>query len=346
MRKLSVQGKSGKSTILVGEILDAVSAYVNADHSIIITDQNVKNAWGHAFPPWPIITIGSGEEIKTLKTVEDIYTSLLELEADRSTFIVGIGGGVVCDVTGFVGATYLRGLRFGFVASTLLAQVDASVGGKNGVNLQGFKNMIGTFRQPEFVLCDLKLLKTLPFQHFSCGFAEMVKHAVIHDAAQFDLLESESARLYRLDLPLLEKRVHESVAIKARIVSRDEHEKGERRKLNFGHTLGHAFEKQLKLPHGEAVALGMIAALRLSHLRGMIENEVIIKVTALLEALNLPVQLPQNIDIAAISEAVRQDKKRVSDKIKFVLLEAIGRAVVEDIRIEELSRVIPGMIAS
>ena len=155
MKTLEIQGGTGHSSILVGERFENLAQHVPSESAIIITDSNVSRHYRDAFPPWEVIEIGTGETIKTLETVHDIYARLVDIEADRSAFIVGIGGGIVCDIAGFVASTYMRGVRFGFVSSTLLSQVDASVGGKNGVNFQGYKNMVGIFNQPEFVICDL-----------------------------------------------------------------------------------------------------------------------------------------------------------------------------------------------
>ena len=169
MKKLQIRGVGGLSTILVGESLKNLIHHLPTPNPVIITDENVGQRYADQFPPGHVITIGTGEGIKTLDTIRRIYSELVAIEADRSCSIVGIGGGIVCDMAGFVASTYLRGVRFGFVASTLLAQVDASVGGKNGVNFGGYKNMVGTFNQPEFVLCDLDLLRSLPQEQLQCG---------------------------------------------------------------------------------------------------------------------------------------------------------------------------------
>ena len=171
MKLIEIHGNRGDSAILIGERLQALGEYVPEDGQvIIITDTNVRHYYSKDFPSEGVIEIGTGENIKSLDTVQDIYGNLLKLEADRSSFIVGIGGGIVCDITGFVASTYMRGVRFGFVPTTLLSQVDASVGGKNGVNVGGYKNMAGVFNQPEFVICDLNLLRTLPEKEVLSGF--------------------------------------------------------------------------------------------------------------------------------------------------------------------------------
>ncbi|MGD9278532.1 MAG: 3-dehydroquinate synthase family protein, partial [Desulfobacterales bacterium] len=236
MKTLEIHGSTGDSTIRVGETLQNLGKYIPAANVVIITDVNVKRFYQNNFPSHPVITIQTGEKIKNLDTVRSIYGKLVEFGVDRSTVIIGIGGGIVCDITGFVASTFLRGVKFGFVSSTLLSQVDASVGGKNGVNFQGYKNMVGVFNQPEFVICDLNLLNTLPQKEVLCGLAEIVKHAAIGNADLFKYLEEHYQKVLALDTGVIERLVYDSIVIKSAIVNKDEKEKGERRKLNFGHT--------------------------------------------------------------------------------------------------------------
>ncbi len=334
MKKIVVSGNTGNSTIVIGDRLRDLSAYVPEEKIVLITDTNVSRCYEDEFPSLEIITIGTGEQIKTLDTIQYLYEKLAALDVDRSSFIVGVGGGIVCDITGFAASTYMRGIRFGFVASTLLAQVDASVGGKNGVNFDGFKNMIGLFNQPEFVICDISLLNTLPENEILCGLAEIVKHAVINDAGLFAYLEKHCHEILSLNRKIIEKLVHDSVMIKASIVNRDEKEKGERRKLNFGHTFGHAIEKISKIPHGQAVSIGMSIAAVISEKRGMIDSADTERIVSLLHKLKLPTHL--NSDKTRIFNALTKDKKREGDKIHFVLIDRIGNAIVEKIPLNEL----------
>ncbi|MEJ2730147.1 MAG: 3-dehydroquinate synthase [Deltaproteobacteria bacterium] len=334
METITIITNSGTSRILVGERLENLRRYVPVAKPAVITDVNVGRLYPLDSMAGNVITIGTGEKIKTLDTVRDIYAHLLSCGTDRSTFIVGIGGGIVCDICGFVASTFLRGVRFGFVATTLLAQVDASVGGKNGVNFNGYKNLIGLFHQPEFVLCDPELLKTLPQREISCGLAEIVKHAAIADADLFEYLERHAEGILALDRQVIEKLVLVSVRIKSSIVSRDETEKGERRRLNFGHTFGHAIEKVTGVAHGEAVSTGMVMASALSVKKGLLSAQQYRRLCDLIERLKLPsgfTSSPQQI-----FDAVTKDKKRAGDRIHFVLLNGIGRAVVEPITINEL----------
>jgi len=334
VKTIQIKGSTGDTVISVGESLDNLHRYVAVENIIVITDTRIAEIYGKRFPPCKMITIGMGESIKTLKTVENIYRQLLAFGADRSTFLVGIGGGIVCDITGFVASTFMRGLRFGYVATTLLSQVDASVGGKNGVNFQGYKNIVGVFNQPEFVICDLSLLRTLPDREISCGFAEIVKHGAIADAEMFAYMEVNAARALSLDLSIIEKLVYESVRIKAAVVNRDEFEKGERRKLNFGHTFGHAVEKTTGISHGEAVSVGMVIAAAVSEAKGLLKNADTKRLQRLLQDLALPTRI--EVDAGRVWDALQKDKKREGDTIHFVLLEQLGRTVVQRLSMEDI----------
>ncbi|MBN1832368.1 MAG: 3-dehydroquinate synthase [Deltaproteobacteria bacterium] len=341
MKELKIRGTSGDSTLYIGESLQNLKDYIPPVKTVIITDSNVKYHYHRDFPPAQIIEIGMGEKIKNLDTVRMLYEKMIEFEVDRSSFIVGIGGGIVCDIAGFVASTYLRGLRFGFVSSTLLSQVDASVGGKNGVNFGGYKNMVGVFNQPEFVICDMGLLKTLPKKEVLCGLAEIVKHAAIGNAVLFSYLETHYEKALRLDHEVIERLVWDSVLLKSTVVNRDEKEAGERRKLNFGHTFGHAIEKTVGVPHGEAISVGMVIASALSEKRGYLLSEDTKRIESLLNRLGLPTRLQFNEKKAL--EALIRDKKRQNEDIHFVLLQSLGHAIVEKIPIKELKTVIEEM---
>ncbi|HMA66440.1 MAG TPA: 3-dehydroquinate synthase [Desulfosalsimonadaceae bacterium] len=336
MKTLQIRGREKTSGIHVGASLADLGDYLPCSRTIIITDENVAGHYADRFPPGDIVQIGTGEAAKTLETVSMLYKELIARQADRSVFLAGIGGGIVCDVTGFVASTYLRGVRFGYCPSTLLAQVDASVGGKTGVNFEGYKNMVGVFNQPEFVLCDPLLLRTLPEREVACGFAEVVKHAAIADADYFAFLERESVRACCLEAGVMERVIHDSVGIKAAIVGRDEKEKGERRKLNFGHTFGHGLEKTTDFAHGEAVSIGMMVAAELSRRRGLLSPGSVDRLEALLAAFHLPVAVPADVDREQLMDAVCRDKKRAGERLYFVLLRQLGEAVVEPVSIREL----------
>jgi len=340
MKTITINADSGPSRVLIGERWENLQQHIPVAKPIIITDVNVGKLYPLDSVAAAVITIGTGEEIKTLDTVQKIYAQLLSIQADRSSFIVGMGGGIVCDIAGFVASTYLRGVRFGFVATTLLAQVDASVGGKNGVNFQGYKNMVGLFHQPEFVICDPELLKTLPQKEIACGLAEIVKHGAIADADLFAYLEQHCTDVLALDRQAIEKLVLASVTIKSSVVNRDETEKGERRKLNFGHTFGHAIEKVAGISHGEAVSRGMAVAAALSVKKGLLTPDEDQRLRTLLNNLNLPTHLGS--ETKAVVNAIAKDKKREGDWIHFVLLNGIGSAIVDKITLEELEGAIHG----
>jgi 3-dehydroquinate synthase len=333
-----IKGNTGESTIVLGESLTRLEQYIKGRKYVIITDENVNQLYGERFPGDDVIIIDTGEGSKTLNTIETIYKKFLDFELDRSACVVAIGGGLVCDVAGFAASTYLRGIEFGFVPTTLLAQVDASVGGKNGVNFQGYKNIIGTFNQPEFVLADFSLLKTLEKQSLGCGFAEAIKHGTIADTSLFAFMEEHADDIKNLESTSIERIVNDSIVIKSAIVNKDEKEKGERRKLNFGHTFGHAIEKTLGLPHGEAVSIGMVVAANLSQKLGGLADSKAERLIKLLARFDLPIKI--DADRQDIKDAIRKDKKRYGNSIKFVLISDIGKSFIQDVTLKELEAVV------
>ena len=253
-KRLEIVGERSSSLITVGESFSNVGNYLPENNVYIITDENVFDLYSHDFPDFPVIKIRAGEEFKDLDTVQNIFKELLKSGADRYSFILAVGGGVVCDIAGFVASTYMRGIRFGFISTSLLSQVDASVGGKNGVNLGDVKNIIGVFNQPEFVLCDPTVLSTLPERELISGFAEVIKYSLIWDLKLFVEIERNLKKLLQFDPEFIQKIVWTSINIKKEVVEQDELEGGLRRILNFGHTFGHAIEKTHGLTHGEAIA--------------------------------------------------------------------------------------------
>jgi 3-dehydroquinate synthase len=338
MKVLKLKGSKGECDIAIGESISNLTNYVKTDNAVIVSDRVVLEKYGDAFPDIEVIEVEAGEGSKGLATVERIYGRFLELGLDRSSFVVGIGGGAVCDVTGFAASTYMRGIEFGFVPTTLLAQTDASIGGKNAINIVGYKNVAGTFTQPKFVLCDLDMLKTLPEREVRAGFAEIIKHAAIADGALFSLLEKRTKDALSLKKELLEDILSMSISVKVNIVSADETEKGERRLLNFGHTFGHAVESTCGLPHGEAVAMGMVVASRLSVLKRILSIKDAVRFEVLIRAYGLPTCIEADVD--RVLDAMRKDKKRYGESMKFVLLQGIGNAIVADIRMSELKDIV------
>lgn len=341
MRQIKVSGKIADSNILIGESIKNLSRYINTEKSVIITGPNVYRFYKEDFPECRVIKIGSGEKVKTLDTVKSIYEKFIEMEVDRSSTVVGVGGGVVCDIAGFVASTFMRGIDFGFVATSILAQVDASVGGKNGVNFSGYKNLVGVFNQPRFVICDIDMLRTLPLKEVKCGIAEVVKYAAIKDRKFFEFLEEKSSNVLSTNLDVMEEIVYNSVKIKSEIVNRDEKEQDERRKLNFGHTFGHAFEKISDFSHGEAISIGMVISSKLSVERGLLNGSDGSRIENLLKSLGLPTKPVGSRE--QIKDAIRKDKKRDGKMINFVLLKDIGEAVVEQISISELESIVDNM---
>jgi 3-dehydroquinate synthase len=339
MKTLEVKAESRTSYIHIGEQLQNLPKYLAGRKTVIVTDTNIIKLYNHLFPMGAaVIDIGLGEKIKSLHTIDTIMGKLVEAEADRSTFLLGIGGGIVCDVSGFAASVYMRGIPFGFVSTTLLSQVDASVGGKNGVNFEGFKNMVGVFNQPEFVVCDTKMLSTLDIVEFRSGFAEIIKAGAIKDKLLFDYCKSHFQKALAMDTETINHMVYESVKIKAAVVEADERESGERRLLNFGHTFAHAIEKMTGMLHGNAVSIGMVLASEVSHLLGMISKVETHEICETLSSYGLPIHSPISVD--KLFDSMKQDKKREGGSIHLVLLEGIGEAVSRKFSYTELQNII------
>ncbi len=336
MKTIEIATETGISKIVIGESYKNLSQYLPSGRCIIITDDNILKHYGHALPAVPVISIGQGEKSKTLDTLSLIFDKLVGHEADRSTFIIAIGGGIVCDVAGFAASVFMRGLRFGFVSTSLLSQVDASVGGKNGVNFRGYKNMLGVFNQPEFVIIDTTMLETLDKREFYSGFAEIVKVAAIQDESLFRYLEEhyQDALLNKHDV--MEKLILDSVLIKSKVVEQDEKEKGERKKLNFGHTFAHAIEHNTGMLHGEAVSLGIVLAAGLSVRLGLLHSSESERIVQILSRLKLPVTM--QTDYPALISAMKKDKKREGDFLHMVFLDRIGNAVIKKISYNQLEK--------
>lgn len=330
----------GRSRIYVGEAAELLPRLLPpGGRVVVISDANIDRRHHGLLARYEHLLIGTGESAKTLRTVETLYDRLIELGADRSTFVLGIGGGIVTDVAGFVASTYMRGLRFGFVSTTLLGQVDASVGGKNGVNVDGYKNMVGTFNQPDFVVCDTTLLATLPLREFRTGLAEALKAGIIADAGLFETLERTSVEELRRDRALLEKIVTAAIRVKADIVERDEREGGERRKLNLGHTFGHALEKcSSKMNHGEAVAVGTVIAARGAVKLGLLEDAERERIEGALARLGFETESP--VELRKLLKAVARDKKAEGELVRMVFPERIGACTVRPTALAELAELL------
>ena len=325
-----------QSQVYIGSAAELLPELLPEGRVVVVSDATIDRLYHPLLAKYDTVLIGTGESIKTLQTVETIYRRFIELGVDRATFVLGIGGGIVTDVAGFAASTYMRGLRFGFVSTTLLGQVDASVGGKNGVNVDGYKNMAGTFTQPQFVVCDPSLLRSLSDREFRAGLAEVVKAAIIADADLFGRIEQTSFETLRTDVDLLSDVISAAIRVKADIVEYDEKESGERRKLNLGHTLAHAIEKSSnRMNHGEAVAVGTAliagAAVRL----GVLGEEDRQRIVDLFSRLGFELTPP--VEMKRLLKEVGKDKKNAEGMLRIVLPVGIGDCQVRKMSLPEFS---------
>jgi len=287
-----------------------------------------------------VLVVEAGEQSKSLATAADLYGRLAKAGIERSSPLVSLGGGMVGDLTGFVAATWLRGVPFVQAPTTLVADVDAAVGGKTAVNHPAGKNLIGAFHQPRMVLIDTQTLDTLDARDFRAGLAESVKHGVIRDAEFFAWHEQHAGELLEREGDLLGSLIERNCQVKADVVSADEREAGLRAILNFGHTIGHAIEsdQQYALRHGECVAIGMVAAAEIAVVRGMISPDQASRIGRLLEVLGLPTRLPRPVDLDVLAAFMQKDKKVIGGRIRFVLPTAIGQVVtVSDVTREQIA---------
>ncbi|QQE12693.1 3-dehydroquinate synthase [Planctomycetota bacterium] len=332
---------------LLDELGERVMKLAKHDKAATINDENVEKTWGlkaaramrDAGFDTTIAIMPVGEEHKTLQTFSQLQSVLLDNKLERKSPVVAVGGGITGDVTGFVASSYLRGVPFIQCPTTLLAMVDASVGGKTGVNMPQGKNLVGAFHQPHLVLIDTETLDTLPERELLCGLAECVKHGIIRDEQLFTWLLDNADKIKSLDRATMVELVRWNVQIKATVVMNDEKEAGERAHLNFGHTFAHAIEASTgynTYKHGEAVALGMVAATHLAVEAGRCDKEVLTRLIAVQEALGLPckAKLPHALKLI---DVMRHDKKVADGKIRLVLPDKIGAvSIVDDTSIEAI----------
>jgi 3-dehydroquinate synthase len=336
MKKITIKYSDSFTDLYLAYGVSHLKKITEPSSTVIITDENVYKAHSKRFSNWNTIVLTPGEEYKVQPTVDEIIEQLIEMEADRKTTLVGVGGGVITDITGYVASIYMRGIRFGFIPTSVLGLVDASVGGKNGIDVGAYKNMAGVIRQPSFILHDMIFLNSLPQQEWENGFAEIIKHACIKDAAMFAELENKSLKHYQSRQKSICELVQKNALIKAKVVQKDEFEKGERRLLNFGHTLGHALENQYELTHGQAISIGMTYACHISEqLCGFKQTE---RVTALLQKYNLPTYA--SFDKQKVFNVLKIDKKREKKEMNYVLLARIGKGVVKSISLKQLEKII------
>ncbi len=307
---------------------------------LVVSNATVDDLYGDAarraltpVAPLHTVLLPQGEEFKTMATVGLVLDALVDAGADRRSVIVALGGGVIGDIAGFAAALYMRGIRFVQVPTTLLAQVDSSVGGKTGVNHPRGKNLIGAFHQPAVVVADTDTLQTLPPRELAAGLAEVIKHGLLADAAYFDAIERDLARLVACDAEALTVAIAGSCRIKAAIVARDETETGDRALLNLGHTFGHAIEMLTGYGtwlHGEAVGCGLCLAADLSARSGLIGAQDVARIDAAVARANLPTRI-EGLDRAAAIAAMRGDKKSEAGRIRFVLMSRIGQALQREV---------------
>jgi 3-dehydroquinate synthase len=323
---------------IVKTVLDA--AFDNIQHFhpqekiIILTDETIFALHEHKFTNYAVIKIDGTEKNKTQATIDSVIVQMLDIDIDKSFMLVGVGGGVVTDMAGYVASIYKRGIKLGLVPTTILGMTDAAIGGKNGVNVGLYKNMVGTTYRAQFVLYDFSFLETLPKAEWINGFAEIIKHACIKDAGMFDELAANNIDFYFENKKAIALLIEKNVTLKTAVVVNDEHETGERYLLNFGHTFGHAVENLYSLPHGHAVSIGMIMAAKVSEEINNFESASKEKLLQILQQYGLPVSL--QIDKGQVLSSLKKDKKRAGDAINFVLLNSIGDGVVQKISFTQI----------
>jgi 3-dehydroquinate synthase len=347
-------GERGYEIVVHEGLLDHVGEYLApfrlGPDTVVVTNPVVRRHYGtrvvrslRAVGLTPtVLALPDDERTKSLRWVGKVLNELLRRRFERKAWLMALGGGVIGDLAGFAASMYLRGIPFVQVPTTLVAQVDASTGGKTGVNHPLGKNLIGTFYQPKLVLIDPGALRTLPQREYRAGLAEVIKYGVIADAEFFEFLEREMDSILKLDPAVLHRVIRTSCAIKAAVVSQDEREGDRRRILNFGHTVGHALETlggYRRYTHGEAVAIGMVVAARLAERLGLADASVGARIRALVERTELPTDLPPH-STSALIRAMRQDKKVQDRRIHFVLPDRIGHVVVRPVVEPEIRHVL------
>ncbi|MBG9374671.1 3-dehydroquinate synthase [Panacibacter sp. DH6] len=336
MTKKVIQYSSASTVCYFDASFDHLEKLTPKENTFIITDENVYNAGKRRFKGWKTIVVKPGEAHKTQATVDHIIGQLVEAGANRKSWIVGVGGGVITDMAGYVAGIYMRGVQFGFVPASILAMVDAAIGGKNGVDVGVYKNMVGLIRQPSFLLYDYTLLKSLPREEWINGFAEIIKHACIKDAGMFKMLEQYKLADFQKDKKLLNKLIQRNALLKSKVVQHDEFEQGDRKLLNFGHTLGHAIENTYQLPHGHAVTIGMVVASYIS--RDMLGLKDADRIAFLIVKYGLTAFF--KFDANKALDIMKADKKATGNDIQYVLLEKIGKGVVKPLTINQVAPVV------
>jgi 3-dehydroquinate synthase len=329
-------------TYLIGESVESLQQFHAIDKTIILIDETVYNLHATKFEGYTVIQIKATEKNKIQASIDNIIEQMLVLNVDKSWMLVGVGGGVVTDMAGYAASIYKRGIKLGLIPTTILGMTDAAIGGKNGVNVGVYKNMVGTMHRPTFVLFDFSFLDSLPKAEWINGFAEIIKHACIKDAAMFEELAKHDIDFYIQNKQEIALLIEKNIAIKTDVVLKDEFEKADRYLLNFGHTFGHAIENTNNLPHGHAVSIGMVIAAKISKEVNNFSSTYIETLTNILQQYGLPVSLKINVKEAY--DLLRKDKKVSGDAINFVLLNKIGEASVQKITFTKLESLIDQII--
>ena len=347
MQSIKIKTGQGSAVVeydlLIGrELLKSFRSFFNFEKYsklLLVADEGIKNQiWFADFcaalksdvgGDLPLLYTAAGEKSKTLDSAAALWKQMQELGVNRKTLTISIGGGAVCDLNGFVSGTFMRGLAFGHVPTTLLSQVDASIGGKVGINFAEIKNLIGVFAQPAAVIIDIDTLSTLPDRELNAGFAEVIKHGLIRDKTYYNKVKS--AAEHRKNSEFLEETILQSCRIKADVVRKDVKEAGMRKILNFGHTIGHALESiSQRLPepllHGEAVALGMIAEAKISEFLGFLDHKEVLDIEQTVRTYDLPARIKFTVEHEELMDKIRSDKKNTGAQVNWTLLAKIGKA--------------------
>ncbi|KAB1439644.1 3-dehydroquinate synthase [Candidatus Galacturonibacter soehngenii] len=345
-KRLTIHGKTKKVNLYdiviessFDQLANELKLFALENRKIcIVTDSNVESIYSkqleeilkEIFSQVVVFTFPAGEENKNLDTVKALYEKLILEKFDRKDMLVALGGGVVGDLTGYAAATYLRGIDFIQIPTTLLSQVDSSIGGKTGVDFDSYKNMVGAFHQPKLVYMNLSVLKSLPEVQYYSGMGEILKHGLIKNEGYYIWLIEHLYEIYEKDMDTLEEMVYESCLIKSAVVEKDPKEEGDRALLNFGHTIGHAIEKlkNFELLHGECVALGSVAAAYISYKKELLTKEEFYEIRDMYVAFHLPITV-SGLDANQVLEATKRDKKMDSGQIKFILLKKMGKAIMD-----------------
>ncbi|MBA4688030.1 MAG: 3-dehydroquinate synthase [Candidatus Galacturonibacter soehngenii] len=345
-KRLTIHGKTKKVNLYdiviessFDQLANELKLFALENRKIcIVTDSNVESIYSKQLEEIlkeissqvVVFTFPAGEENKNLDTVKALYEKLILEKFDRKDMLVALGGGVVGDLTGYAAATYLRGIDFIQIPTTLLSQVDSSIGGKTGVDFDSYKNMVGAFHQPKLVYMNLSVLKSLPEVHYYSGMGEILKHGLIKNEGYYIWLIEHLYEIYEKDMDTLEEMVYESCLIKSAVVEKDPKEEGDRALLNFGHTIGHAIEKlkNFELLHGECVALGSVAAAYISYKKELLTKEEFYEIRDMYVAFHLPITV-SGLDANQVLEVTKRDKKMDSGQIKFILLKKMGKAIMD-----------------